>query len=213
MTKAEVEQLQRDLNRFTDRFLERFAPLMVDGVRGPLTNRRIVKCKFYIGYTGERQRSRHASPMFRKRLNRPTSRKVVPVEMIELGEERRREQHERAQQRPPAGVTLFDGRKVARWMKPYLDFARNNGWQGTLNSGFRDPAHSEQLCFQICGAPSCRGLCAGQTSNHSGKTKPKGALDVSDFARFGQLMQGCPLEPRIFNDLPDDHVHFSATGH
>ena len=213
LTKEKVVELQSDMNRFTDAFLEKFPPIIVDGIRGPATNRRIVTCKFFIGYTDDPQRSRRLTPPFRERLNSPTSPEIVPAAMIKRGRQRRREQHERARKPVPGGVTRFDGRPVANWLKPYLDFARENGWQGTLNSGFRDPVHSEQLCFQICGAPSCPGRCAGRASNHSGNAKPKGAVDVSDFARFGRLMEACPLEPRIFNALGDrDPVHFSATG-
>jgi hypothetical protein len=197
------------MNRFTNRFLEKFPPIIVDGLRGPATNRRIVTCKFFIGYAGDPQRSRRLTPPFRARVISPTSTEIVPAPMLERGKERRREQHERARQPVAAGVALFDGRPVANWLKPYLDFARENGWQGTLNSGFRDPVLSEQLCFQICGAPSCPGRCAGRTSNHSGKRKPKGAVDVSDFARFGQLMRVCPLEPPIFNALGDSDPSIS----
>lgn len=50
-----------------------------------------------------------------------------------------------------------------------------------------------------------------EVTNHSGKTRPKGAVDVSDFVRFAQLMQRCTLQPRIFNDLSSDPVHVSAT--
>ena len=213
MTKAQVEELQRDMNRFTKKFLEKFPELMVDGDRGPLTDKRIVGCKFYLGYEGGPQRSTRASPMFRKRLDKPTSREFAPAEMIELGKQRRKDQHELARQPAAAGATQFDGRPVANWMKPYLEFARQNGWQGTLISGFRDPARSERLCFQICGAASCPGRCAGRKSNHSGNKKPKGALDVSDFKRFGELMERCPVRPRIFNALgAQDPNHFSATG-
>jgi hypothetical protein len=137
----------------------------------------------------------------------------MPAAMIKRGEQRRREQRQHAQQPVTTGVTTFDGRPVAAWMQPYLEFARENGWRGTLTSGFRDPAHSEQLCFQMCGAPSCPGRCAGKASNHAGSTKPRGALDVSDFARFGQLMQRCPHQPRIFNALgAQDPIHFSVSG-
>jgi hypothetical protein len=52
MTKEKVTELQKDLNRFTGKFLTKVAPIMVDGARGPATNRRIVECKFFIGYTG-----------------------------------------------------------------------------------------------------------------------------------------------------------------
>ena len=46
-----------------------------------------------------------------------------------------------------------------------------------------------------------------------GRVKPAGAIDVTHYEEFGRLMQSCPYEPRIFNDLPADRVHFSATGH
>jgi hypothetical protein len=40
-----------------------------------------------------------------------------------------------------------------------------------------------------------------------------GAIDVSDFARFGVLMERCPFRPRLFNALsPIDPAHFSSTG-
>ena len=112
-----------------------------------------------------------------------------------------------------ADVGTFDGKPVARWLIPYLSWARDHGWTGRLNSGWRDPAYSEQLCMSICGAPTCPLRCAGRLSNHSGSVKPKGAIDVSEYVQFGQLMAVCPLQPRIFNDLPSDLVHFSATGH
>jgi hypothetical protein len=209
MTEKEVKQLQRAMNRFTAKFLENFPPLIVDGKRGRPTNRRISECKLYLGYDADVVPSHRVTALFLQRLKRPES---MPAAMVALAEERRRKQHERARRRV-TGVALFDARPVANWLKPYLDFARAHGWKGTLTSGFRDPVHSEEICFQICRHPTCPGLCAGRTSNHSGKTKPKGAVDVSDFVRFGQLMQLCPLEPRIFNALPNDLVHFSATGH
>ena len=114
---------------------------------------------------------------------------------------------------PRTGVATFDGRPVAAWLKPYLDWARQNGWKGTLNSGFRDPAYSEKLCMSMCGAPSCPGRCAGRASNHAGSSNPAGAIDVSDYVTFGQLMRRCPYSPRIFNALgAQDPVHFSASG-
>jgi hypothetical protein len=104
--------------------------------------------------------------------------------------------------------------------------ARSRGWlehdervttycveKGGLKSGYRTPEESEQLCFGICGHPRCSGTCAGRTSNHSGRVKPNGAIDVTDQVRFGELMKHCPLSPRIFNDLPSDRFHFSRTGH
>jgi hypothetical protein len=102
---------------------------------------------------------------------------------------------------------------VATWLRRYLVWAREHGWRGQLISGWRSPQQSEQLCFGICGRPICPGRCAGRASNHSKKQKPGGAVDVSDFARFAELMVRCPFRPRIFNALgPADPSHFSSTG-
>ena len=113
---------------------------------------------------------------------------------------------------PSSGVRSFDGVPVARWLIPYLSWARDRGWQGRLNSGWRSPEHSERLCFDMCQNPTCPGKCAGRSSNHSADVKPGGAIDVSDEARFAELMAACPYSPRIFNNLSADRIHFSATG-
>ena len=102
---------------------------------------------------------------------------------------------------------------MAGWLKPYLDWARANGWKGTVTSGWRSPEYSEQVCRQQCGAPSCPGTCAGRSSNHAGRVKPAGAVDVSDIPRFAALMQRCPHSPHIFNAIgAADPEHFSASG-
>lgn len=112
-----------------------------------------------------------------------------------------------------SGVGRFDGVPVALWMIPYLEWARANGWQGRLVSGWRDPNYSRSLCRRMCGADSCPGRCAGLASNHVGSRSPQGAVDVSDYQRFGQLMQRCPLQPTLINRLgARDPVHFSVSG-
>jgi hypothetical protein len=128
-------------------------------------------------------------------------------------QQRKRAHQHQNQVQHTTGVTTFDGVPVAAWMTRYLQWARaHGGWRGALVSGFRDPAYSESLCYRMCGKPSCPGLCAGRTSNHSGKELPHGAVDVTDYVRFGVAMRQCPYTPRIFNNLPRDLVHFSATG-
>lgn len=215
MTKREVVELQKDMNSFTGRFLEDFPRLRVDGVRGHATNRRIQTCKYYIGYDGKTQRSSRVTQPFRRRLDHPKG-ETVPETMRRRGERRRRKQrHEAQHPQVSKGVVLYDGRPCAAWLVPYLDFARNHGWDGVLNSGWRDPERSEQLCLQMCGAKTCPGRCAGRSSNHSGSEKPMGAIDVSFYTEFGQLMRrpDAPRNPPIFNALgAQDPVHFSATG-
>jgi peptidoglycan hydrolase-like protein with peptidoglycan-binding domain len=215
LTADEVRRLQKGLNRFTEKYLEGVGPLVVDGIKGHATARRIATVKYHLGYTGKPQRSPAVKPEFVRRMRRPRSPRRSNPAMLARAFARRAKQRKaaRAAAAPRAGVATFDGRPVAAWLKPYLDWARENGWSGTLNSGFRDPAYSEKLCMSMCGAPSCPGRCAGRSSNHSGNTRPAGAIDVSDYVTFGRLMQRCPYSPRIFNALgARDPVHFSASG-
>lgn len=109
------------------------------------------------------------------------------------------------------GIVTFDGKPCVEWIAYWLQKSRNAGWGGTLVSGYRTPEYSQQLCYQICGAPSCPGRCAGTSSNHTKQGYLGGAVDVSDYTNFEAIQYriGSPLR----NDLPVDPVHFSATGH
>jgi hypothetical protein len=112
-------------------------------------------------------------------------------------------------------VVTFDGKPCAGWIaREILEPARMSGtWDGYLISGYRTPAYSTSLCYGICGAPSCPGLCAGASSNHSGNVKPAGAVDVSD---AGGLIaytrsKGIPFHG-AGEMLPHDFNHCSASG-
>lgn len=213
--------LQRALNDFCDRYLHNMAPLIVDGEDGSHTRKRVRQCKFWLGYRhpfGSRVDAR-----FLHQLHHPHTVKHSTVGELVRGHKRRvhtRHLQRRAERRArhATGVRTYDGRPVAAWMIRYMAWARThevNGrvWAGQLVSGFREPAYSEHLCFTMCGAPSCPGRCAGRSSGHSQKERPRGCLDVSDYAHFAEAMRECPIEPRLFNDLPIDRVHFSTTGH
>jgi Domain of unknown function (DUF1906) len=210
-----VRNLQQLLNQFSARFLKGMAPLVVDGKKGPATKQRIRAVKYYLGYTGSTRTAAAVDEALVQRLKHPRSVKSSNPAMLARAARRRRAQHKNARRSLAhrAGVATFDGRPVAAWLKPYLVWARSHGWQGTLASGWRDPLYSEHLCKAKCGAPTCSGTCAGRSSNHSGRIKPAGAIDVTHPDVFAKLMLQCPLRPRIRNDLPRDRVHFSATGH
>ena len=229
MTKEEIRGMQRTLNAFTSNYLKGVKPLMVDGVRGYATNRRILTAKYYLGYSKYVKSKDHPEgrdatwkPLTVRRLRHPRSREYLSAGMISTGIARRRRQKLRATTEDwraywTPGVTYYDGKPVAKWMVPYLQYARSHGWQGHVNSGWRSPAYSESLCYQMCGAPTCAGKCAGRSSNHAGSNpppyRPSGALDVSDYTRFGYLMKQYPHTPRIYNALGSrDPVHFSVTG-
>lgn len=223
MTREETKSLQRRMNAFVKIYLEGLGPILVDGELGQSTQGRIRTIKWYLGYQvpkGSKGGSNSLDPTpdndFRSRLWHPKSLLYsTPVRLARAASRRvaqRKRARENDQKAREHGVGHFDGRAVANWLIPYLQWGRDNGWRGTLVSGWRDPAYSESLCYRMCGRPSCPGKCAGRSSNHSGSDKAKGAVDVSDYIRFGQLMTHCPHSPHIFNNLPVDRVHFSATG-
>lgn len=216
-TKSQVKTLQRDLNVFVDHFLRGVARLRVDGDIGPATRKRVKFVKYYLGFT--KPRTSHVGIAFLRRLDHPFSPLAYGgVKQTARGVKRRHAQrraarrHEREAHRTE-GVGHFDGRAVANWLIPYLTWARAHDWNGTLSSGWRDPVYSEHLCYVMCGAPSCPGRCAGRSSNHSGSSKPHGAVDVTYYSDFARIIARCPLEPKIYNALGTrDPVHFSATG-
>ena len=215
LTREQIRDLQTALNEFSGKHLVGMGALLVDGVMGPATKKRIRLAKHYLGYTGTARKTIAFDDDFLKRLRHPRSARHSNPRMLSRALRRRRKQRKAAKlsRAPRAGVDTFDGEPVAAWMKPYLVWARENGWSGTLNSGWRDPAHSERLCHDICGAPTCPGRCAGRTSNHVGNVKPAGSIDVSNPAQFGELMKRCPYEPKLINRLgARDPWHFSVSG-
>jgi hypothetical protein len=211
---AHVRDLQSALNKFTGEYLEGVGALLVDGKKGPETNKRIRRVKYYLGYKGRDQKVVSADPDFLRRMEHPRSPRASNPAMVARGIKRRRKQAKmaKAAAAPRAGVANFDNKQVAAWMVPHLEWARAHGWKGSVISGYRTPEYSEHVCRGICGAPSCPGRCAGRSSNHSGRVAPRGAVDVSDCFTFAELMKRCPHQPRIFNNLPNDRPHFSATG-
>lgn len=214
-SRATVRRRQQTLNAFTNRYLKGVTPLREDGVIGHATRSRIMLVKYYLGYGKHRDTAWEAITV--RRIRHPRKAKYFPEGMIATGIARRTKQkaqwaanHLHAIVTP--GVTRFDGRTCAKWLVPYLQWARENGWRGQLVSGWRAPWYSTSLCVRMCGRPQCSGTCAGAASNHSGSAPPRGALDVSFYEEFAAIISRCPFQPRIFNDLPRDRVHFSATG-
>jgi peptidoglycan hydrolase-like protein with peptidoglycan-binding domain len=208
-----IRKLQRALNEFTARYLKKLAPLTVDGKKGPQTNTRIRQVRYYLGYGRTGAKSTVVDAALLRRMRHVGSPRFFNPAMLARSRKRRRKQHKVAMRsaQPQAGVMLFDGKQVAAWIHPYLVWAREQGWAGTIYSGYRTPEHSEEVCMGRCGHPTCVN-CAGRSSNHSGRIKPQGAVDVQFPEQFGPLMQKCPLRPKLWNNLPGDRNHYSANG-
>lgn len=216
LSKEDIRKTQHGMNLFVKKYLHGLGPILEDGKLGPSTFGRVRTCKYYLGY--RRPINGHINMEFRQRLWHPKSIKYSSAGRVRRGMERRIHQRKHSKQNDNSaskahGVGYFDGRVVAKCAIPYMEWARNNGWNGTLVSGWRDPKYSQSLCYRMCGRPSCPGRCAGTSSNHVGNTPARFAIDVSDYYRFGQLMSRCPITPRILNRLgARDPVHFSPSG-
>jgi hypothetical protein len=219
MDRADVSKLQKALNGFVYGWPKLgLSKVIVDGQMGPATEKLFHDVRYLIGY---QHLIMNPDEDFYKRIVHP--QKFEPSwgqdeRVIKDGYERRRLRRNavlknkiRAYLKP--GVGKFDGVPIARCLIPPLTWCRKNGWNGHVNSGWRSPAYSEHLCFEMCGAPSCPGRCAGKDSNHSGDSPEKCAVDVSDYDKFREVIARCPIPPHIHNDLPSDLVHFSPSGH
>lgn len=107
-------------------------------------------------------------------------------------------------------VVTFDGKSCVEWIAHDLYAARQHGWAGQLVSGYRSPEYSEQLCYGICGRPSCPGTCAGRSSNHCRTGDGQGAADITDYINGERILY--QIGSRLHNSLPYDLVHMSASG-
>lgn len=215
---SQVKKVQRRLNRFFRKHLEGYTPLRVDGKPGDLTRKHIKYAKWFLGYKGAR--TPKVNRALTMRLYAPNNVLISTKTRVQRGQDRRRahnvawRKHQEEAKRHPH-VEFFDGKPVAAYFVPHLRWARAHGWHGSVVSGYRTPAYSESLCYHMCGRPSCPGTCAGRATNHAGldpNKTPSGAIDVSDYINFGNIIARSPYSPHIHNALPRDRVHFSPRG-
>lgn len=221
MTEHDVRHLQAEMNNFTrDHKALGYAPLRIDGGMGRLTEKRIREIKWCLGYSRANMTA-EVDQTFYLRMKHPNTVNSAwhqTKAAVKNAKQRRRQRVRWVAQNHlksflKSGVGRFDGKPVAKAAIPLLQWARQNGWHGQLVSGWRDPKYSQHLCYQMCGAPSCPGRCAGLSSNHVGSEPSRFAMDVSDYTKFGELMRHCPLKPNIHNSLgARDPVHFSPSG-
>lgn len=108
------------------------------------------------------------------------------------------------------GVALFDGKPVARWIRPVLVWARANGWKGRVTSGVRSIAQQRAACASTTGPCATPG-----TSNHQKTQYPGGAVDVTDWQTLATLvpMYPGPGPTLVHAVFANDPVHFSGNGH
>jgi hypothetical protein len=234
--RQRTRRVQRGINKLSRKRGLDLRKVIVDGTKGPATNKAIRDAKWLLGFP-RKACNKKITKEFIWQLEHPRRAKKPSNKWLEAepGKAKRKYKWRKGRVRRglkrrikrrqwvasnqfraflKPGVGTFDGKPVAKVAIPQLRFARANGWRGVLVSGWRDPNYSERLCYNMCGAPSCSGRCAGKSSNHVGNSPARYSKDVSDYTKYGQLMarSDCP-RPRVFNALgARDPVHYSPNG-
>lgn len=103
------------------------------------------------------------------------------------------------------GTAQFDGHPVARWIIPYLIYARSHGWAGHVESGFRTLAEGKAIWAN----PEITVKARPGTSNHEGANFPKGAVDVTNAAQLSRILEEIPGGSLLKWAGSADPVHFS----
>lgn len=101
-------------------------------------------------------------------------------------------------------VTDPSGKKVASWIEPILEYARQHGWQGGINSGYR--SFEDQTRIYNSGV---RPAARPGTSNHEGSQYPRGAIDVSNAEQLSQILAKSKYRKKLVWAGAKDPVHFS----
>jgi hypothetical protein len=109
----------------------------------------------------------------------------------------------------PTGTAKFDGKTVAAWIKPALEYARQQGWKGSVNSGFRTDAEQKRIYDSGVRPAAKPRAYGGGGSNHEGAEFPAGAVDVSEAQQLSDILRNSPWRKKLVYAGAKDPVHFS----
>lgn len=110
---------------------------------------------------------------------------------------------------PASGVVKFDGKPVAGWIASALQYARKQGWTGTVTSGYRTDAQQTAIYKSGVRPAALPQSLGGKGSNHEFTAFPGGAVDVSNASQLAQILQRSPYANKLVWAGSKDPVHFS----
>lgn len=102
------------------------------------------------------------------------------------------------------GAVNFEGTQVAAWIAPILQYARQHGWKGSLNSGLRSFADQTRIWNS-----GVRPAARPGTSNHEMTAYPGGAIDVNGAEQLSAILQRSQYKGVLVWAGAKDPVHFS----
>lgn len=107
-----------------------------------------------------------------------------------------------------SGTASFDGKKVAAWMVPILQYARERGWKGTITSGYRSDAEQVRIYNSGVRPAAKPKALGGSGSKHSETGFLEGAIDVTDPQTLDRILR--KKNSRLKFAGAKDPVHFSV---
>lgn len=108
-----------------------------------------------------------------------------------------------------AGTVAFDGKPVAKWIGEALAYARDQGWGGTVSSGYRSDAEQKRIYDSGVRPAAKPRAYGGGGSNHEFTAYPGGAVDVTDPQGLARALKGSRYEKLLVWAGRKDPVHFS----
>lgn len=103
----------------------------------------------------------------------------------------------------------FDGKTVAGWIAPALEYARKHGWKGTVNEGLRSNETQAQYYSEFQAGKRRGPVAAPGTSHHRGVVYPLGAVDVSNPDQLSAILRRSPFANKLVWAGSKDRPHFS----
>jgi len=107
------------------------------------------------------------------------------------------------------GVANFDGKPVAAWIKPLLEYARERGWKGSVTSGYRSDADQTRIYRSGVRPAAKPKALGGGGSKHSETGFLKGAIDVTDARTLDKILKA--KNSRLKAAGAKDPPHFSVS--
>jgi hypothetical protein len=107
------------------------------------------------------------------------------------------------------GLVEFDRKPVAGWIAPILQYARDHGWKGSVNEGFRTDRQQAGIYRSGVRPAALPVSMGGGGSNHSGEDYPAGAVDVSDAQQLSNIVNRSKYRGLLVWAGAKDPPHFS----
>jgi len=110
-------------------------------------------------------------------------------------------------------TSMFDGKPVANWIIPELQWARKTGrWKGRVTSGMRSKSEQEAAARSFGLQHYPHGPLASNHYIGNGAKYPRGAVDVTEYMQLAEALKSYPGGAKLKWYGPGDAVHFSGTG-